>query len=60
MNKKILISSGYKDFHLISAAKSLLKIKSNLILHAGFFINPFIKKFFYSINLKNLIIEGKI
>ena len=54
MKKKILISSGYKDFYLISAAKSLLKNKSNLILHAGFFINPFIKRIFLFNKFKKL------
>ena len=36
-NKKILISSGYKDFHLTSAAKVLLTNKTKLILYSGYF-----------------------
>jgi glycosyltransferase involved in cell wall biosynthesis len=48
-NKKILISNGYKDFHLISAAKVLLTNKTKLILYSGFFLNNFFEyliKFF--------------
>ena len=34
-NKNILISNGYKDFHLTSAAKVLLSDKTKLILYSG-------------------------
>ena len=53
MNKKILISNGYKDFHLISIAKKLVKLNFNITLFSGYFLNSFLEALFNKTKLKH-------
>jgi len=57
MQKKIFISSGYKRIHLISNAKILIGLKTNVIIFCGFVTNPNFESLIKFLKIKSKKIE---